>query len=157
MCSGSNSNGIGCVNGKVRILEFLNGIAGSAPTGLINAQGGLPRAPLADSLCPELTSGCAFGAKKGRGRRLGSMMRTRWCFDPGRPRPRRVGLPCNKVPQRSEIRDQRSVREPIVCGGGDDGAVRFWIFMRAGPGCPQYLFHLFFWTSLLYRLVKSSK
>ena len=38
---------------------------GDALTGLRNVWGGLPRASLADSLCPGLTSGCAFGAKKG--------------------------------------------------------------------------------------------
>ena len=36
---------------------------GDALTGLRNVWGGLPRASLADSLCPGLTSGCAFGAK----------------------------------------------------------------------------------------------
>ena len=36
---------------------------GYAHTGLRNVLGGLPRAALADSLCPGLTSGCAFGAK----------------------------------------------------------------------------------------------
>ena len=46
-----------------------------AHTGLRIVWCGLPRAPLADSLCPGLTSGCAFGARKeamptlcGRGR-----------------------------------------------------------------------------------------
>ena len=54
-----------------------------AHTGLGNVLGGLPRAPLADSLCPGLTSGCAFGAKKGSVPMRGSRERTRWGFGSG--------------------------------------------------------------------------
>ena len=44
---------------------------------------GLPRVPLVDSLCPGLTSGCAFGAKQGSVSTRGSMRKTRWGFGPG--------------------------------------------------------------------------
>ena len=57
--------------------------AGRALTGLRNILGGLPRAPLADSLCLGLTSGCAFGAKPGSVSTRGSMGRTGWGFGPG--------------------------------------------------------------------------
>ena len=77
-------------------------IEGYAHTGLRNVLGGLPRAPLADSLCPGLTSGCAFGARKGLVRTRGSMGRTCWGFGPG------CRWDGKAVRQRAETRGQRS-------------------------------------------------
>ena len=55
---------------------------GDALTGLRNLWGGLPRASLADSLCPGLTSGCAFGARKGS---VPTGMVGAWNEDAGKP------------------------------------------------------------------------
>ena len=57
---------------------------GCALIGLKTVPGGLPRAPLAGSLCPGLTSGCAFGARNGSVSKRGSMGKTRWIIAPGR-------------------------------------------------------------------------
>ena len=77
-------------------------IEGYAHTGLRNVLGGLPRAPLADSLCPGLTSGCTFGARKGSIAMRGSMGRIRWGFGPG------CRWDGKAVRQRAETRGQRS-------------------------------------------------
>ena len=77
-------------------------IEGYAHTGLRNVLGGLPRAPLADSLCPGLMSGCAFGARMGLVRIRGSKGRIRWGFGPG------CRWDGEAVRQRAETRGQRS-------------------------------------------------
>ena len=66
---------------------------GYAHAGLRNVLGGLPRAPLVDSLCPGLTSGCAFGARKGSCPTRGSMGRTSSFIGPGCRRQVIAGYP----------------------------------------------------------------
>ena len=87
--------------------------ASRAHTGLRNVCGGLPRAPLADSLCPGLTSGCAFGAKKGAVPTRGSKGRNRW-DSPGMPQPRDGGLPSRGLSRNRPVEPAEGF--PFDCG-----------------------------------------
>ena len=75
--------------------------------------GGVPRAPLADSLCPGLTSGCAFGAKKGAVPTRGSKGRNRW-DSPGMPQPRDGGLPRRGLSRNRPVEPAEGF--PFDCG-----------------------------------------